>query len=380
MINRKLSATLRSAKKSILLLGSRQVGKSTLISSMGPNLTINLADEEVFLDYQTDPGILRKQIEATSPKTIFIDEIQRVPQLTNTIQSIIDRNKALKFFLTGSSARKLKRGGANLLPGRILSYKLGPIAACELEYEVEEENFLKYGSLPEIVSLKNRQLIEKILSTYAAVYVREEIQAESLVRSLPGFLRFLNVAAQCSGGYLDLSKMAKQAKIPRQSAARHFEILEDTLLAYRLENDPGLSDRDLVKHPRFFFFDVGVLNALLGSFALSSDRIGLIFEHMFVSQLYASFFARDISPQVHTFRTRGGLEVDFIVKIGDEVIAIEAISGRSVSDHDIAPLLQLDRYYGKRIKRFVAYRGSIEQKESSVWILPWTRVLKEIGL
>lgn len=384
MITRLLAPKLKQAGKSILLLGPRQVGKSTLIQTLEPDLTINLADEEVFLQFQIDPGLLRRRTEALSSRarirTVFVDEVQRIPQITNTVQALLDRDKSLKFYLSGSSARKLKRGGANLLPGRILSFKLGPVTASELNYILNDELLLKYGSLPEIVTLKDQHVREKLLSTYAATYVKEEIQAEALVRSLPGFLRFLDVAAQSSGNYVDLSKMAKWARIPRQSAARHFEILEDTLIAYRLEKDPGLEEESLVKHPRFYFFDVGVLNALQGSFALSSDRVGRLFEHLFVSQLFASFFARAIDPQVYNFRTRGGLEVDFIIKIRGKVFAVEVKASRTVSDPDIAPLRQIERYYGKRIERFVAYRGSEEQKDGKIWILPWTKVLREMGL
>lgn len=257
---------------------------------------------------------------------------------------------------------------------------MGPVSAAELGYRVQDESALRFGLLPEMVRSRDERFNEQLLRSYASTYLKEEVQAEALVRQLAGFARFMQVAAETSGQFVDLSKMARRAKIPRQSAVRHFEILEDTLLLYRIEADPRVDGVDLVKHPRFFFFDVGVLNGLLKNFTVSADRIGNLFEHLFVSQIFASCFAKNIEPDVRNFRTRGGLEVDFIVTIGKDSHAIEVKAGSGISESDCYSLKQIRRYYGEKIGRFIAYRGTVEQKVDGVWVLPWVRVLREIGL
>ena len=380
MIVRLLSSVLAKSTKSVLLLGPRQTGKSTLLSGLSPALTIDLSDQQEFFEYQSDPGLLRRVIEARQPKTVFIDEIQRIPELTNTVQSIVDRNKKIKFFLSGSSARKLKRGQANLLPGRILGYKLGPLCLAELDYQAPETAPFSYGFLPEVWLEKTHIAKEKLLRSYSATYLREEVQAESLVRALPSFVRFLNVAALHAGHFLDLSKISHKAKVPRQSAVRHFEILEDTMIAQRVLPDPGCPDLDLVKHPKFYFFDTGVLNGLLGNFIASPDRMGLLFEHTFASQIFASCHARDITPELFTFRTRGGLEIDFILRLNQLPIAIELKSTDSIHSSDIATFERALKVYPGKITGYLVYRGSKEQKQGGIWILPWTKFFKAVGL
>ncbi len=194
--------------------------------------------------------------------------------------------------------------------------------------------------------------------------------AESLVRSLDGFVRFLREAAIMSGGYLDFSKLAKKAKIPRQSVVRHFEILEDTLIARKIENDPDLDPElcDLVKHPRYFFFDVGVVNALRGSFNVSSDR----------NQIVNSAHAFDLDFQIYNFRTRGGLEVDFIFSQGGKKTAIECKSSLDIVQSDYRNLLSIEKYYPK-IQKLVVYRGKHERKENGVWIVPIAKALDILG-
>jgi uncharacterized protein len=295
MIPRLIAAAIKKSPKSVLLLGPRQVGKSTLILDLRPDLVINLNDDETYLYFKSNPGELRERLAALNGiKTVFIDEVQRHATILNTVQTIIDDKnvKAPKFYLTGSSARKLKRGQANLLPGRLFSYELGPLCAAELNYELDLPTALKYGSLPEAYLSDSDSFREKLLKTYSGVYLREEIQAEALTRNLDGFSRFVVSAAQYSGSAVDYSKLAKHAKIERKACSRFYEILEDTLIASRLE----VFDRtnaDIIKRPRFYFFDTGVLNGLLANFSASNDRKGMLFEHMVVNQVIASAKARD---------------------------------------------------------------------------------------
>lgn len=205
--------------------------------------------------------------------------------------------------------------------------------------------------------------------------------AESLVRSLDGFVRFIREAAVISGGYLDFSKLAKRSKVPRQSVARHFEILEDTLIAKRIENDPDLDTEtcDLVKHPRYFFFDIGVINALRGGFEVTQDRIGPMWEYLVFNQIMNTSFALDIECDIYNFRTRGGLETDFIFSLGGKKTAIECKSGTQVHDSDYQNLIAVEKYYPK-IQKLLVYRGNKERKENGVWIVPLERAINILGL
>ncbi|MFN3696758.1 MAG: ATP-binding protein [Pseudobdellovibrio sp.] len=381
MYNRLLAESLRKSSKSILLLGPRQVGKSTILLSLKPDLIINLAKEDEFFDFQGNHLELASRMAAAKAKTIYIDEIQRIPRLLNSIQAVIDENPKLKFYLSGSSARKLKKGKANLLPGRLFTYYMNPLCLKEIGADWTEQKAMQYGTLPGVYSLKLESERKKLLQSYANTYLKEEIQAESLVRSLDGFVRFIREAAILSGGYLDYSKLAKKSKIPRQSVVRHFEILEDTLIARKVENDPDLdSDQcDLVKHPRYFFFDIGVVNALRGGFELSHDRIGSMWEYLVYNQIVNTSHALDLETQMYNFRTRGGLEADFIFANNGKKFAIECKSGTSITESDYSNLIAIERYYPK-IQKIVIYRGTKEKKQEGVWIVPLAKALDIMGL
>ncbi|MGZ3782754.1 MAG: ATP-binding protein [Pseudobdellovibrionaceae bacterium] len=381
MYNRILSKAISKSSKSVLLLGPRQTGKSTLIKSLKPELIINLADEQEYFTFQTNLDELSSRINAKKPKTVFIDEIQRIPRLTNSLQVIIDSEPKIKFYLSGSSARKLRKGKANLLPGRLFTFQLAPLCIAELGNDWNDLMMMQFGSLPGVVSLPKESEKKKLLQSYANTYLKEEILAESLVRGVDGFIRFLREAAVNSGGFLDFSKLAKKAKIPRQSVVRHFEILEDTLIAKKIGNDPDLDveSYDLVKHPKYFFFDIGVVNALRGSFEISADRIGSAWEHIIYNQITNSSQAFDHEINIYNFRTRGGLEVDFIVKRENQIFILECKSSTSVDSSDYKNLLAIDRYYPKS-KKILIYRGKHDKKQDGVWMLPLPKALEVMGL
>lgn len=383
MIPRRLFGTLRRSSKSILLLGPRQVGKSTLIRELAPGLEINLAHEPTYLAFARDPGELEARLGALSAsgtRAIFIDEIQRIPSLLNTVQSLLDRpGHGLRFLLTGSSARKLRRGEVNLLPGRIHAYRLGPLVSAELGHDLDTTAAMQHGTLPGILTEPDAAERERTLSTYAAVYLREEVQAESLSRNLEGFARFLTAIGEWAGLHLDLAKVAQAAMVPRQSAGRWFEVLEDTLLVHRAESFAKSTTRRLVQHPKFFFFDPGVMNGLLGGFAASADRVGRLFEQLVFSQLVHSAAAFDQTVRLSTFRTEHGAEVDFILERSGELIAIEAKASRTVGQGDLRGLKRFADYVGKRHRPMVWYLGREAKRIDGVEILPWQRGLEAIG-
>jgi len=352
-IVRTLGTSLAACDRSVLLLGPRQVGKSTLLQSLEPDLVINLASEREYFQFSSHPGRLESILEAENPRRVLIDEIQRIPALLNSVQFWVDHQKATKvsprqrtqFLLSGSSARKLRKGQANLAPGRLRIFHLGGLAASELDYRLDCRRALSVGTLPEPYLTRESRLAENLLRDYSANYLAEEIQAEALTRNLPGFSRFLLVLAEHSGNILDLSKLASKAKVSRTSALRFIEILEDTLIAQRVDSHQEAGEADVIRHPKLFFFDPGVINGLLDNFNVSSDRSGRLMEHLVYSQIRNSLNASDQRAKVEFFRTRNGVEVDFVVtREQNEVWAIEVKAGQ-VSDDDLKPLLIFRDYF-----------------------------------
>lgn len=363
------------------MLGPRQVGKSTLVKSLRPDLSINLADQKEFFQVTSNPQELAERIASVTPKSIFIDEVQRYPALLNTVQAFCDADKSLKFYLTGSSARKLKRGQANLLPGRVLNYYLGSLVASELDYKVSDLDLLQYGALPEIFLEQDFKLKKKILSSYVVNYVQEEIKAEALVRNIDSFARALPYAFRSAGQFVDYSKLAKQSKVSRHALGRFYEIFEDTLIGYRCWPDSKLLDRaQLVKHPKFYVFDLGVYNAIVGSHDVTEINKGMLFEQLLYTQLLHSAWSKDMEIEICTFRTRGGLEVDFIISLDGNRIAIEAKAATDIHYENVQPLLRLKKEYEPRIQTFVAHLGSESRKKEGIWCHPWKVLLKELGL
>lgn len=381
MVTRKIRQKIHKSEKSCLILGPRQVGKSTLVNELKPKLCINLADELQYIDYSTDSGKLEKMIELTSASTIFIDEVQRLPSLLNTVQYLIDKNKKLKFYLTGSSARKLKRGKANLLPGRLFDYKMGPLTATELGVDFDIQKALSVGLLPEIYLNSNRSEAVKLLKSYSATYLKEEIKAEALTRNLESFARFLIESVHSTSQFVDFTKFAKKAKISRHAVPRYFEILEDTMIGYRLYACSEFAEEfSLIKHPRFYFFDCGVYNGLLGNFEPSLDRVGVLSEQLVFNQLLHSAWANDEDIEISTFRQSKGVEIDFIVKHKNILSAIEVKNSDRIQTDDLDGLLFLKKKSTKVKNFYIFHMGTKETKMGAIWCLPLQKGLLELGL
>ena len=380
MIPRLLTNTLRESPKGVLILGPRQTGKSTLCRELKAQMVINLMNESTYLEFARNPRRLQELIAASRPTSVFIDEIQRLPSLLNSIQVLVDEGpNCPKFILTGSSARRLRRGSANLLPGRLFTYRLGPLCSQELNYEMDSAA-MSFGALPEVYLLDKVALKQKLLTSYTGTYLKEEIQAEALTKNIEGFARFLFAAAAESSRFLDLAKLAQQAQIDRSSAVRWFEILEDTLIVNRVSAFSKSSRQRLVQHPRFFFFDNGILNALLNNFQASPDRIGMLFENLFCSQIFASAAAADKEVIVSSYRTSQGAEVDFVIETGSEIFAVECKATLNDPRFTHAGFDGLEKAAGRSIRRIVAYLGQESLERGKVTVLPWQRAIVEMGL
>jgi predicted AAA+ superfamily ATPase len=328
-----------------------------------------------------DPGFLEANLNAMLPKggVVFIDEVQRAPNLLNTIQYLIDQRRGTKFALTGSSARKLRRGQANLLPGRIHSYELGPLVASEWGYQADTQKLLSLGALPGVATEQDPRDAKKTLKSYAQIYLSEEIKAEALTKNLEGFSRFLFRIAQDSTKFLDLAKISNAVAVPRQTSQRFFEILEDTLVVRRLDAFAKSEKRRLVQHPRFFLFDNGVLNAMLGNFQLSDDRKGFLFENLFFNQLATSLAASDFEFRLSSYRTSGGAEIDIILEMEGDVFAIEVKSGR-FSKSALTGFASFEDYLGKRVKKFVVTIEPEHRIIDDIEVLGWQAFLKNLKI
>lgn len=363
-----IAARVARSRHSTLLLGPRQVGKSTLCREFGADLYIDLADQTAFLGFSKDPGRLRREIEALSaPSLVVIDEVQRIPALLNTVQALVDRARGrLRFVLTGSSARKLKRGGANLLPGRVVLERMDPLCAGELTGPVAFDRALRVGMLPGIYL--GDEEASALLETYAEVYLREEIAAEALTKNLGSYARFLDVIAASSGQWLNYSKLSSDAEIPKETVRRFVDLLEDTLLAVRIPpfRPPATVSRRVLQRERVLLFDVGVRNALLGLHrrTLTPDQLGSIFEQWVILQVVYMNRALRCGWQLSSYRSEAGAEVDLIVDRGDDLVAIEIKAGRNVAPVDTRGLESLASIAsgGKRLRKWIVFRGERRQK------------------
>jgi predicted AAA+ superfamily ATPase len=401
-ILRNLSPLLQGDPKSVLILGPRQVGKSTLLRSLHPSIVVNLASEREFFRFSSEPGLLEtilegmEKSEATTTRCrVLIDEIQRIPALLNSVQFCLDEEKiaekkdakksVLQFLLSGSSARKLKRGQANLAPGRLRIHYLGGLTCGELQYRLDVERALILGTLPEPYLSSEQGGAEATLRDYSATYLKEEIQAEALTRNLQGFARVLNILAESSGNVLDLSKVATKAKVARTSVVRFIEILEDTLIAERIWCYCPESEVDTIKHPKLYFFDPGVLNGLMNHFSPSPERRGILFEHLVLSQIRFSAWSLGKQAKFHYFRTRHGREVDFVIELpGGGWWALEVKAG-PIQEADLKPLLAFrDSLTSLERKRFrfgvVSLRETRRRILKGCLISGLNELLKEMGL
>lgn len=381
MIDRIIKQEIVSSRKSVLLLGPRQVGKSTLVNSLKPDLRINFADELEYLNFSANPGELKKIIEQQRPKSVFIDEVQRLPKILNTIQALVDDNKNLKFYLTGSSARKLKSGGANLLPGRIIHLQLGPLVSSELSHKMDVDQALSYGCLPEIYLGKHKKDNELLLRSYAASYLKEEIKAEALTRNLESFARFFQESTLNAGQFVDYTKMSKKSKISRHACPRYFEILEDTLVGSRVFPFEQAVHQgvDLVKHPKFYFFDNGVFNGLLGNYVASPDRRGVLAEQLVYDQILHSSWAHQKDIKISSFRMRSGVEVDFVVEIEGKIFGIEVKYSQDLQSDDFEGLNFFRKLFPRVQGTFIFHMQNQEKKMGSSWALPWQKGLQRLG-
>ncbi|HSW37944.1 MAG TPA: DUF4143 domain-containing protein [Acidobacteriota bacterium] len=379
--------TLKLPKQSFFLFGPRGTGKSSWLKSALPDaFWYDLLLEKEYLKLLSNPDVLIQEVAPLAQKGnvwVVLNEIQRLPKLLNSVHSLIFRyERNLRFALSGSSARKLKRNEANLLAGRAVTRSMPPLTMKEMEYGISIENILRYGGLPRIATLVSEGDVDSaadVLESYVFTYLREEIQQEALTRNLDSFARFLKIAAIMNGQITNFSQTASDASVARQTATGYFQVLCDTLVGILL---PPWQPRAKVReraHPKFYFFDPGVVRALSGRLRepLDSAEKGRLFETWILHELRAWISSSLTGGEISYWRTAGDVEVDFIWQRGDKAIAFEVKSAGewrpaySNSIKNLSASAAIDAAYG-------IYDGERELSDGFIRVMPVKKFLGEL--
>jgi uncharacterized protein len=342
-----------SQKHSFFLFGPRQVGKSTLIKQLfTENIeTYDLLKTDEYMRLKANPHLFREEVLALNDqiKHIFIDEVQRIPELLNEVHYLMESNdRPLHFILTGSSARKLKRAKANLLAGRAWTLSLHPLSFHELHKakSFSLKRVLEMGSLPKIYLEQDDLSAKHYLKSYVETYLKEEIEAEALVRSSGTFLRFLFLAGHESGNPLNFSAISREVGTTHTTVKEYFQILEDTLLGFLLFPYHKSLRKRLSKHPKFYFFDTGVQRALTKKLSLSlepkTSEYGIAFEHWIINETVRINHYHDKDWEFSYIRTESGNEIDLIIETpSGKTIAVEIKSSEQPALNKIKTAMKL---------------------------------------
>jgi predicted AAA+ superfamily ATPase len=350
------------------LWGPRQTGKTTLLQVTYPGaLWIDLLKADEFRRYLQNPELLRGELEVReSVRQVVIDEIQKVPQLLDEVHWLHERRK-IRFALGGSSARKVKRGQANLLGGRALRYELHGLTAREIGRDFDLNRMLNHGYLPMIYQSDQPR---PLLNGYVADYLKEEVAAEGLVRNLPVYSEFLNIAALSDAELVNFSTIARDCGVSSPTIKGYFQVLEDTLLGRWLPAYTRRPKRRVIAAPKFYFGDVGVVNHLArrGDLQPGSELYGKAFENWVFHELSAYNAYSNTFAKLAYWRLAGGIEVDFIVN--DMQLAIDAkAAARVTADHlkGLRAVVQ-DHRITQRI--IVCLERASRRTEDGIWIMP----------
>jgi len=366
-------------KHSCFLWGARQTGKSTLLRERFPNAVVYdllLADE--YRRYLQDPTLIRQELShrgldgTNQTDPVVIDEIQKVPDLLDEIHWMMER-QGLRFILCGSSARKVKRGHANLLGGRAPALHLHPLTSAEIP-DFDLARALNQGLLPPHYLGGPERLLR---DAYVGNYLREEIAAEAAVRNLPAFGRFLEIAAITNGEMVVFQNIARDCGVSAPTVKAYFELLEETLLGKFVPSYTRRARRRVIQAPRFYFLDVGVVGALTrrGRIEPGSELWGRAFEHFLFMELSAWRDYRSAAPIAY-WRTTSQIEVDFI--LGDGATAVEVKACRQANDHDLRGLRAFKEEHHPRRSILVSMDAKPRRTEDGIEILPWTEFLREL--
>jgi len=371
-----LSRFFEPPQDSFFLFGPRGTGKSTWAGQAFEHaLKLDLLQPDLFRSLSARPERLRELVEGNPDKTeVVVDEIQKIPSLLTVVHSLIEEKKPRRFVLTGSSARKLRRTGVDLLAGRARNCSLHPFMAAELKDRFDFARALRYGLLPLMWAVEEPA---SALEAYVALYLKEEVQAEGLVRNLGNFSRFLEVISFSHATCLNISNVSRECEIERKVVEGYIEILEDLLLAFRVPVFSKRAKRAVAMHPKFYLFDAGVFQTLRPRGPL--DRVeeigGAALEGLVAQHLRAWIAYGRSDHQLYFWRTRSGQEVDFILYGPNVFWAIEVKNTDRVRSEGLRALRAFQDDY-PACKALFLYRGKERIKQHGILCVPCEEFLQ----
>lgn len=360
-------------EKSYFLFGPRGTGKSTWVRTMYPGAVyIDLLDSRLYASLMAGPHRLEELIPPDHRDWVVVDEVQRVPELLNTVHRLIE-NRGLKFVLTGSSARKLRNKGVNLLAGRAVSRAMHPLTAVELGPDFSLEQSLSRGHLP-LACIEADPA--DYLAGYVHTYLREEVQQEGLVRNLQAFARFLEAASLSQATTLNISDVARDCEINRKTVEAYFHILEDLLLAWRLPVFTRKARRRMTAHPKFFLFDTGVYRALRpkGPLDRPEEIDGAALETLVFQELRAVNDNLRLDYGLYFWRTAEQQEVDFVLYGEKGLVAIEVKRAAMIRQRDLSGLRAFIKDY-PMARAYVFYGGDQRRYLKNIELVPLKQAL-----
>lgn len=364
--------------QSFFLFGPRGTGKSCWLGHTYSNaLVVNLLEPDVYREMSARPERLSQLVLADSGRNpVVIDEVQRVPELLNVVHDLIERRAEIQFVLTGSSARKLRRGGVDLLAGRALHRSLHPFMAAELpDFDLREA--LVRGLLPIVVAAPQPT---DVLKAYATLYLEEEVRLEGWARNVGDFARFLEAVSFSHASVLNVSNVARECQVERKTVAGYLEVLEDLLLSFRIPVFSRRARRKTSAHPKFYFFDAGVYRSLRprGPLDRPEETDGCAFEGLVAQHLRAWIAYSGNGCDLFYWRTRAGVEVDFVVYGEAGFWAVEVKNTATVRPHDLRGLKNFRADYPECEPIFV-YRGARRLLVDGILCVPGEEFLQRLN-
>ena len=369
---------LTAGRDHYFLLGPRGTGKTSWCTHQYPDaLRVDLLNPAILRRYTAAPEYLIEVVGANSgAKQILIDEIQKLPALLEVVHLLIERKTGQQFVLTGSSARKLRREGVNLLGGRATQKLMHPYMAVELGARFKLGTALRQGMLPVVWAADDPLAV---LEAYNALYLYEEVQRESLVRNIGAFARFLQAMSFSHASVLNLANVSREAQVSRKTVEGYLQILEDLLLGFRLQVFTRRARRGLAAHPKFYFFDTGVFraNRPAGPLDSSTEIDGLALEGLVAQHLHAWCDYSNGKHTLHYWQTRSRNEVDFVIYGESGIYALEVKNARRADSSDLTSLRHFAQDYPQS-RRYLLYRGEDRLSRDGVLCMPCGEFLRAL--
>lgn len=367
-------------KQSAFLWGARKTGKSTYLKEkFSKSVVFDFLKTDLFIEFSKNPSLLREYLLAKDPKRlkepVILDEVQKIPQILDEIHWLIE-NKGIKFILCGSSARKLKKGHVNLLGGRAWRYEMFPLVSREIG-KIDLLRALNHGLVP-LHYIQNDEECKKSLDAYVRDYLREEVFSEGLTRNIPAFSRFFEAFGYSHGELTNYSNIARECGVDSKTVKEYYQILVDTLLAVRIEPFKKRQSRDVItKASKYYLFDVGVAGRIAKRHIsdLMGAEFGKAFEHLILMELlaYRSYKEKDFN--INFWRTKTGIEVDFVLDSGK--VALEIKGSSRVNKKDLYGLKVFDKEFSPR-KSYVVCSEKEKRISGKIEIIPWEIFLRDL--